>query len=128
VTRLVDYESFCGVAPAAPAGDDAAETITPEALKRKMDEGRAPVLLDVREPRETRIFALPDAVEIPLGTLPQETHRLDRESEIVVYCKTGMRSERATRFLVESGFRRVRNLEGGIDRWIREIDPTAPRY
>jgi adenylyltransferase/sulfurtransferase len=126
VTRLIDYENFCGLA--TPAGGEGAPTITPLDLKRRIDSGKPPVLLDVREPRETRIFALPGAVEIPLGTLPNQMGRLDTESEIVVYCKTGARSGRATDFLVQSGFRRVRNLEGGIDRWIREVDPAAPRY
>ncbi len=126
VTRLIDYEAFCGVA--APAGESSGPTITPEDLKRKMDSGEEPLLLDVREPRETRIFALPGAVEIPLGTLPRQTHRLDPGRDIVVYCKTGVRSAQATQFLVQSGFPRARNLLGGIDRWIREIDPSAPRY
>ncbi|HET9795428.1 MAG TPA: molybdopterin-synthase adenylyltransferase MoeB [Thermoanaerobaculia bacterium] len=127
VTRLIDYEDFCGVAP-VPSAEDEDRSITPANLKREIEGGAAPVLLDVREPRETRIFALPGAVEIPLGTLPQQAYRLDREGEIVVYCKTGIRSARAVQFLLESGFRRVRNLEGGIDRWIREVDPSAPRY
>jgi len=127
ITRLVDYEEFCGVASPG-AAEDPGDSITPAALKRKIDGGEKPVLLDVREPRETRIFALPGAVEIPLGSLPQQTSRLDAESEIVVYCKTGARSARAADFLAQSGFRRVRNLEGGIDRWIREVDPSAPRY
>ncbi len=127
VTRLIDYENFCGVAAPA-AGEDSPESITPRELKGRIDAGKPPVLLDVREPRETRIFALPGAVEIPLGALPSEAGRLDPESEIVVYCKTGARSGRAADFLLESGFRRVRNLEGGIDRWIREVDPSAPRY
>jgi len=127
VTRLIDYDDFCGLAPAGADGG-AEDSITPEALKRRIDSGKPPVLLDVREPRETRIFALPGAVEIPLGTLPGQANRLDPESEIVVYCKTGARSGRAADYLARSGFRRVRNLEGGIDRWIREVDPTVPRY
>jgi len=127
VTRLIDYEDFCGLAPAGADGG-AEDSITPEALKRRIDSGKPPVLLDVREPRETRIFALPGAVEIPLGALPGQANRLDPESEIVVYCKTGARSGRAADYLARSGFRRVRNLEGGIDRWIREVDPAAPRY
>jgi adenylyltransferase/sulfurtransferase len=127
ITGLIDYEDFCGLAPAGADGD-AEDSITPEALKLRIDTGKPPVLLDVREPRETRIFALPGAVEIPLGALPGQANRLDPESEIVVYCKTGVRSGRAADYLARSGFRRVRNLEGGIDRWIREVDPTAPRY
>jgi adenylyltransferase/sulfurtransferase len=127
ITGLIDYEDFCGLAPAGADGD-AEDSITPEALKLRIDSGKPPVLLDVREPRETRIFALPGAVEIPLGALPGQANRLDPESEIVVYCKTGVRSGRAADYLARSGFRRVRNLEGGIDRWIREVDPTAPRY
>ncbi|HET7453853.1 MAG TPA: rhodanese-like domain-containing protein, partial [Thermoanaerobaculia bacterium] len=125
VTRLIDYEDFCGVAAPA-AGDEA--SITPGELKGRLDAGHKPVLLDVREPRETSIAVLPGAVEIPLGHLPRELHRLAPDTEIVVYCKTGARSARATEFLREAGFERVRNLEGGIDRWAREVDPSLPRY
>ena len=126
VTRLVDYEDFCGVAAPAAGGD--AGAITPAELKRRLDAGEDLVLLDVREPRETRINALPGAVEIPLGQIPSQMHRLRRDSEIVAYCKTGARSARATELLREAGFGRVRNLEGGIDRWAREVDPSLPRY
>jgi len=122
VTRLIDYESFCGVAETA-GGE---HSITPADLKRRMDAREGIVLLDVREPRETRVFAFPGAIEIPLGALPHEAHRLDPDSEIVVYCKMGGRSARAVEILVESGFRRVKNLEGGLDRWRLEVDPSVP--
>ena len=125
VTRLIDYEDFCGLA-AAGAGGDGMAAITPAELKRRMDARDPIVLLDVREPRETRIFALPGAVEIPLGSLPREAHRLPADAEIVVYCKMGGRSARAVEILVESGFRRVKNLEGGLDRWRRDVDPSVP--
>ena len=126
VTRLIDYEDFCGLAAASAGGADGIASITPADLKRRMDAREPLLLLDVREPRETRIFALPGAVEIPLGMLPREAHRLPQDREIVVYCKMGGRSARAVEILVESGFRRVKNLEGGLDRWRRDVDPSVP--
>ncbi len=91
--------------------------LAPEALKAEMAAGAALVLLDVREPDEFRQGRLPDAVHIPLDDLAVRMGELDREREIVVYCRSGRRSAMACRWLRQAGFPRVRNLAGGILAW-----------
>ncbi len=102
--------------------------VTVEDLKAMRDRGDDFVLVDVREPHEFEICSLPDSVKIPLGTLPQNLNHLSTADEIVVHCKMGGRSAKAVKLLQEAGFRKVRNLAGGIDRWAAEIDPKMPRY
>ena len=128
VRALIDYEEFCGL-PAAHAeqGGTAQRDITVEELKSRQDRGDRPFLLDVREPHEFDIVHL-DAHLIPLGELPDRVSELDTSSDIVVYCRTGVRSANAAEFLRRSGFARVRNLTGGIDAWAQRIDPSFPRY
>jgi adenylyltransferase/sulfurtransferase len=130
VTRLIDYESFCGVVASGDPETGAAgpSAITVEELKRRIDDGEDFVLLDVREPHELEIAALPGAVNIPLRRLPESVNRLSTADDIVVFCKVGGRSAQAVDFLHSVGFRKVRNLAGGIDRWARLIDPSVPRY
>ncbi|HEY9793753.1 MAG TPA: rhodanese-like domain-containing protein [Candidatus Obscuribacterales bacterium] len=101
-------------------------------LKQKLDAGKEPVVLDVREAHELLIASLPrtkNTVHIPLGQLPIRFHELERhkEEEIVVYCRSGGRSQMAVNFLLQNGFR-ARNLKGGILAWSQEIDPQVPKY
>jgi adenylyltransferase/sulfurtransferase len=104
-------------------------TITVEGLKKLLDDGRDELfVLDVREPHESDIVRLEGATLIPLGRLPHEVHRLDSAKDIVVYCRSGARSARATQFLLGAGFQKVRNLEGGILAWADRIDPSLPKY
>jgi adenylyltransferase/sulfurtransferase len=102
--------------------------LTVEELKAMRDRGEAPVLLDVREPREWAISDLPGSIKIPLGTLPQSLEKLSASDEIVVYCRTGGRSGNAVQFLRQKGFDRAKNLAGGINRWAERIDPSLTRY
>jgi adenylyltransferase/sulfurtransferase len=131
VTKLVDYEQFCGIpqeeARVATATGRIPE-VTVQELKAMRDRGEEFVLVDVREPHEFAICAFPESVKIPLGTLPQNVNRLSTADEIVVHCKMGGRSAKAVQFLQDAGFRKVRNLAGGIDRWALEIEPSMPRY
>ncbi|MDB4878684.1 MAG: UBA/THIF-type binding protein [Gemmatimonadetes bacterium] len=137
ITTLGDYEAMCGAPASAVSGsgdaaasahDDAGDDIEPEVLAARIRSGTAPLLLDVREPYEWSIARLPDARLIPLNSLPQSVHSLDRAAELVVYCHHGVRSEAAADWLRGRGFARVRNLLGGIDRWSLEIDPAIRRY
>jgi sulfur-carrier protein adenylyltransferase/sulfurtransferase len=129
VTKLVDYEAFCGIEPeAAASGPGGIPEITVEELKAMRDRREDFVLVDVREPHELEICAFPDSVRIPLGALPANLNRLSTADEIVVHCKTGGRSAKAVQLLRDAGFRKVRNLAGGITRWSERIDPTMPRY
>ncbi len=133
VSRLIDYEAFCGGSPAPASGivppmHGHVEEISVEDLKQLRDRGEAIVLVDVREAREWAISDLPDSVKIPLGTLPESLDKLSRDDDIVVYCRSGARSGNAVQFLMQQGFEKVRNLAGGINRWAQRIDPSLPRY
>ena len=134
IQELQDYEAFCGVSPsveAEPATESTAADgleVTPVELAQRLAAGDRPLLLDVREPYEHAIARLPDSRLVPLATLPSAAADLDPRAEIVVLCHHGVRSAAAADFLRERGFRRVRNLAGGIDRWSRDVDPRVARY
>ncbi|HEV2165557.1 MAG TPA: molybdopterin-synthase adenylyltransferase MoeB [Thermoplasmata archaeon] len=113
--------------PSGP-GSEALPEITPEALRTELAGPHPPLLVDVRETGEFAINRLPGAVLIPLKELEGRTAELQGASSVVVYCKMGGRSGRATRLLLDMGFRRVRTLQGGIDAWAERIDPSLPRY
>jgi rhodanese-related sulfurtransferase len=125
VRELIDYEAFCGVTPSA---GEPSMHITPEELYRKLSSGEKVFLLDVREEVEYEICHLDNAVLIPLSKLPERVNELSLTDEIVAYCHTGARSSMAVKLLRDLGFRRVRNLAGGIDAWAERIDPSMPRY
>lgn len=128
VTKLIDYEQFCGVRggemPAAAATDE----LTVEDLKRRIDRGEDLFILDVRNPPEFQIGRIPGSTLIPLPDLPQRVRELNAEREIVVHCKSGQRSAKAIQFLREQGFKNLRNLKGGILAWAERIDPSVPKY
>ena len=106
----------------------AEHAIQPQSLKRLIDNGHDIILLDVRETWEYEIVHLKNAKQIPLGELPQQASLLNPYAEIVVYCHKGMRSLDAAHLLQQLGFKRVKSLVGGIDRWAREIDAELQRY
>jgi len=131
VTKLIDYEQFCGVRP-EPAQTTGATVneweITPVDLKKKLDAGETPFILDVREPNEYQINRIPGSTLIPLGELPQRYQELPKDREIVTQCKMGGRSAKAQDFLKSVGFANVKNLKGGILEWIDKVDPSQPKY
>ncbi len=127
VTALIDYEQFCGVAPEGAADAEEWE-IGPQELKARRERGDELVVVDVREPHEAAIARLPGATLIPLNSLPERVSELDSSREIVLHCHHGQRSMRALEFLRQAGFRKLKNLHGGIDAWSREVDPSVPRY
>jgi adenylyltransferase/sulfurtransferase len=86
------------------------------------------VLLDVREPFEHAIAAIPGSLLVPLAELPGRLRGLDGHAAIVAYCHHGLRSARARDILLAAGFGNVRSLAGGIDAWATTVDPTLPRY
>ena len=103
-------------------------TITVQELKQKLDKGENVVLIDVREQWEYNIAKIEGAQLIPLGTLGSEYKKLDPQAEIVMQCHKGMRSMDATQFLLQQGFKNVKNLTGGIEAWSSQIDPSVPHY
>lgn len=128
ITELIDYELFCGIEPPPAAGkEDDESSISVAALKAKLDRGESVFLLDVRETGEYEIVNLGGHL-IPLNDLPRRVHELDSSQDTVVYCHSGIRSGKAVQFLKQLGFRKVKNLLGGIDAWAEVIDPGMPRY
>jgi adenylyltransferase/sulfurtransferase len=125
IDKLIDYEEFCGTAFSPP--DEGELVMSVEELKARLDRGEEFQLVDVREPHEYEIANL-GGLLLPLNDLPARVHELDSAREIVVHCKMGGRSAKAVEFLLASGFRKVKNLSGGIDAWAQRIDRTMPRY
>ncbi|HSB65565.1 MAG TPA: molybdopterin-synthase adenylyltransferase MoeB [Anaerolineales bacterium] len=130
VTALIDYEAFCGVpGHEVETGSAGVEwDITPKELQSEMNSSTPPTLVDVREPHELAISHVDGTHNIPLGQLAMRLTELDPEDEIVLICKAGVRSTRALHILLGAGFRKLRNLEGGMNAWVREIDPSQPIY
>ena len=102
--------------------------ITPVELSRLLNSGEPVTVIDVREAYEWEFARIPTARLIPLAALPDAAAGIDLDADVVVYCHHGARSDMAAHDLVDAGFRRVRNLVGGIDRWSREVDAQVPRY
>jgi len=135
IRTLMDYDEFCGTGATVEFaesddsdGDAPLGELTPTELAERLRRGDDIDLLDVREPYEYALARLTDARLMPLGTVTDAAGSLDAGREIVVYCHHGVRSQRAVELLRARGFRRVRNLAGGIDRWSRDVDPAMPRY
>lgn len=130
IKELIDYEAFCGV-PSHDHGDEgsagAGWDITAPELAERVRTNHLK-LLDVREPHELQISALPNAKNIPLGQLAARLSELDSADEMVVFCKGGTRSARALELLVSAGFKKVKNLKGGINAWAKEVDTNLPLY
>ncbi len=128
VTKLIDYEEFCGLR-GQEAQQPAAQVpeMEPVELKRKLDAGEDVFILDVREPHEYQICHLNGHL-IPLGDLPKRVSELDSARTIVAHCRSGMRSAQAVEFLRTAGFRKVWNLKGGILAWSDTVDPSVPKY
>ncbi len=129
LTKLIDYEQFCGIRGEEhiPVQTGIPE-ITPAEVKKKMDEHEPFVLINVREPHEYQICRIPGSKLIPLGEVPKRMNELNSADEIVVHCKSGMRSAKAVDLLMKSGFRKIHNLKGGILAWSDQVDPSVPKY
>jgi molybdopterin/thiamine biosynthesis adenylyltransferase/rhodanese-related sulfurtransferase len=127
IQALVDYEQFCGIR-GVEEEVNGVPVIAPAELEARLRRKDDVDLVDVREPAEWAIGRIEGARLAPLSTFADALRTLDSARDVVVYCKTGVRSARAVRQLQAAGFRRVWNLEGGIIRWSEEIDPTVPRY
>lgn len=128
VKGLVDYEQFCGVRGGpSPAATGNAE-ITPERLKQRVDAGEDLFVLDVRNPHEYAICRIPGTVLVPLPDLPARLAEVPRDREVIVHCKSGMRSAKAIELLKANGYANLVNLSGGILAWADKVDPGMARY
>ena len=127
VTKLIDYNQFCGIREEEKGAETTLADMTVEELKRRLDAGDEIFVLDVREPHEYQIANIGGHL-IPLNDLPKRVGELDASREIVVHCKMGGRSAKAVDFLRQSGFSNVHNLAGGINAWAERVDPKVPKY
>jgi molybdopterin/thiamine biosynthesis adenylyltransferase/rhodanese-related sulfurtransferase len=127
ITKLIDYEQFCGIRGEEKPVENKLPEISVEELKRRRDAGEDLFILDVREPHEYQICNLGGYL-IPLNDLPKRVHELDSSREIVAHCKMGGRSAKAVEFLRQAGFTKVKNLTGGITAWSERVDPKMPKY
>ncbi|MCC7054374.1 MAG: molybdopterin-synthase adenylyltransferase MoeB [Gemmatimonadaceae bacterium] len=125
IDRLIDYDRFCGT-PAIGSTTGAVPEITPAELAARLARGDAIDLVDVREPREVAVSQIAGARHIPLRTLADAAHTLDASREIVLVCRSGMRSSEGVRTLQAAGFSRLSSLAGGMVRWTEDVDPSLP--
>ena len=128
ITKLIDYEQFCGIRGEEHVVTTKVPEITAPEVKKMMDEKIPFVLVDVREQHEFQICRIPGSILIPLGEVPKRMHELNSADEIVVHCRSGMRSAQAVDFLMKAGFRKIHNLKGGVLAWADQVDPTMPKY
>lgn len=129
VRELIDYEKFCNVTQVSePHTESTISETTVEELKRSIDKQENLFILDVREPQEHQICRIPGSTLIPLGDLPTRLVELEGYDRMVVHCKSGMRSAKAVQLLHKAGFKKAKNLRGGILAWIDKIDSSLPKY
>ena len=134
VTKLIDYQQFCGIAPEPKAASvngtpvqNGIPQITAVELKKRLDNKDDIFVLDVREPYEYQIANIGGNL-IPLGELPQRLGELDKNREIIAHCRSGGRSQKAAELLAQNGFKNVWNMAGGITAWSNDVDPKVPKY
>jgi adenylyltransferase/sulfurtransferase len=127
ITKLIDYEEFCGIRGEEAPAEVTTDEIEVEELKQRLDRGEDIYVLDVREPHEYDICNIGGHL-IPLGELPNRVNELDTSKEIVAHCRSGVRSAKAVNFLRQAGFKKVHNLAGGILAWADRVDPSMPKY
>jgi adenylyltransferase/sulfurtransferase len=130
ITKLIDYDVFCGITPPAQQVEGSDWEVTPAQLKAELDGGRQITIIDVREPHEWQIsnLAAYGSRLIPLGQFQSRISELNPDEEIVVQCKMGGRSAKAYEMLKQAGFKKIRNLKGGILAWADQVDPTLQKY
>jgi molybdopterin/thiamine biosynthesis adenylyltransferase/rhodanese-related sulfurtransferase/molybdopterin converting factor small subunit len=128
IHELIDYQEFCGVTLQEEVQLGKEFEITPLELKEKMDRGDDFILVDVREPEEFAIGRIPGSRLIPQRSVPERLHELSTADEIVVHCRSGVRSGNIVELMKQAGYRKVKNLVGGILRWSDDVDPSVPKY
>ena len=128
ITSLIDYDEYCGTSrDSYPTAEAESVDLTPTELAQRLSDQEDIALIDVREPYEWALGRIPGARLIPLGELAAAMSSLDSTREVVVYCRSGVRSANAARQLRAAGFRAL-NLTGGILRWSDDVDPTVRKY
>ncbi len=127
---LEDYEDFCGVVSAEAQAAAADATITATELRDWQQAGKDFLLVDVREPAEYEIVRIPDSVLIPKDRIlsGEALAELPQDRQIVLYCKSGVRSAEALATVKAAGFRDAVHLQGGVLAWVKQVDPSLPTY
>lgn len=132
ITALIDYEQFCGILPPKEDPADRELEIEPETVKQMLDNGRNFKLIDVRGEGEYQINRIEGSTLIPLDIIEErkieKLNGLQKDDEIVVHCKAGVRSLKAAKALIDIGFKNVKSMRGGIEEWAEKVDPSLPRY
>jgi adenylyltransferase/sulfurtransferase len=128
ITKLIDYQEFCGIPQHVPEPAFVEGDISPKEVKERLDRGDKFQFIDVREPHEYQICSIPGTKLIPLGDLPKRLNELDPNVELVAHCKSGVRSGKAIDLLKQNGFKKLRNMKGGILAWSDQVDPSVPKY
>jgi adenylyltransferase/sulfurtransferase len=130
IHALIDYQQFCGITPERK--EDQTEKngipqISVKDLKSRIDSGEEIYLIDVREPFEYAIANLGGKL-IPQNDVAQRLGEIDRDREVIVHCKGGVRSQKIAEYLKQQGYQRVINVAGGILAWADQVDPTMKKY
>jgi len=131
IHEMIEYEQFCGLPPTEVKKEDdilAEHDITPSDLKKLMEAKPDLYILDVREPHEVAICRVAGSQEIPLGEIQQRFAEVPKDRDVIVHCKLGGRSAQAVEFLQSQGYTNVKNLAGGIMRWIDDVDGSLNKY
>jgi adenylyltransferase/sulfurtransferase len=129
ITKLIDYEMFCGITPQAATPASHPDEVTVQEMKKALDDPALGIrVIDVRELDEHQIAHVKGVPLFPLSILPRQFTELDPNQQIYIHCKSGVRSLRALQFLREQGFKYVKSVKGGISAWSDEIDHNVPKY
>ena len=130
VTQLIDYQQFCGIEPKTTQEktlNNGIPQMSVQELKQRIDAGEDVFVLDVREPYEIQIANIGGKL-IPMNEVPKRLAEIPQDREVVVYCRSGARSQRVAEFLAQQGYANVKNLAGGILAWANQIDPAMSKY
>jgi adenylyltransferase/sulfurtransferase len=130
VTELIDYDDFCGAVSDEAAAAAAGSTITAPELREWLDSGKSIDLIDVREPAEWEIVRIPGARLVPKGEFINGNALADlpQDKQVVLYCKTGVRSAEALAAVKGAGFRDAVHVQGGVVGWVKQVDQSLPIY
>jgi sulfur-carrier protein adenylyltransferase/sulfurtransferase len=130
IIELIDYEAFCGVVSEEAQAAAAGSTITAAELKELLDADKPIELIDVREPAEWEIVSIPGAKLIPKDRIlrGEALSQLPQDKQIVLYCKTGVRSAECLAAVKAAGFSDAVHVQGGVIGWVNQVDPSLPSY
>jgi len=130
VTGLIDYDDFCGALSDEASAATVGSTITAPELKEWQDAGKSIHLVDVREPAEWEIVRIPGAVLVPKGEILSGAALADlpQDRQVVLYCKSGVRSAEALAAVKAAGFKDAVHVQGGVASWVKTVDPSLPSY